>query len=127
MAKKKTKAQPAETVSFEESLEQLKDVVAQLEDGNLTLSESLEKYELGVKNLKCCYQALEQVQKKIELLVDIDEDGNLITRPFDDAATNQPTRRMTRQADIVEDVDFDEELEDGDDYDEDVDDPHSLF
>lgn len=135
MAKRKTKpnrkSKPAgSTIPFEDALTQLREVVGQLESGNLTLSESLEHYEMGVKNLKNCYRALEQAQRKIELLVDLDENGNLITRPFDDTATNQPTRKTTRQADRVDE--FDDEPVEYDEEDEDVecddiDDPNSLF
>lgn len=135
MAKRKTKSNPKESaaseIPFEDALSQLRDVVGQLESGNLSLSESLEHYELGVKNLKNCYRALEQAQKKIELLVDLDENGNLITRPFDDTATQQTTRKTTRQADQVDE--FDDESEEYDEEDEetiepdDIDDPNSLF
>ncbi len=129
----KSKRKP-ESIPFEEALGKLKAVVSELETGNLTLSDSLEQYEQGVKNLKCCYEALESAQKKIELLVRIDDDGNLITQPFDDTATSQPTRKTTRQAkthdplldednDLADEVDID----DLDDEDPDMDDPNSLF
>ena len=70
--------------NFEASLEKLEQVVHQLEEGQLGLSQSLERYEEGVKHLKQCYQALEQAERKIELLAGIDADGNAITEPFDD-------------------------------------------
>ena len=82
-------------------------------------------------------------KKKIELLVDLDENGHLISRPFDSTATVQPTRKTTRQADISEEVDYrgqeDDEADfdkeagfDGDESDDgfdnaDIDDPNSLF
>ena len=129
-SKRKSKSTDSE-IPFEDAMSQLHDVVGQLESGNLTLSESLEHYELGVKNLKNCYRALEQVQKKIELLVDLDENGNLITRPFDDTATHQTTRKTTRQADRIDDFDneadeYDVEGEEAIESD-DIDDPNSLF
>lgn len=135
MAKKKSNSKPAtesndKSIPFEDALEQLRDVVGQLEAGNLTLSESLEHYELGVKNLKNCYRALEEAQKKIELLVDLDENGNLNTRPFDDTATSQPTRKSTRQADVVDEPCATDESDGEDDGEvdiHDIDDPNSLF
>ncbi len=84
MAKKKTKPK---TDSFEASLDQLRAIVAELEEGNLSLDGSLEKYELGVKHLKNCYQALETAQRKIEVLVELDENGKLKTQPFEDQAS----------------------------------------
>ena len=132
MAKKKSQSGNKESASFEIALQRLQEIVGQLENGNLTLTESLEKYELGIKNLNHCYQALEQAQKKIEILVDLDADGNLITKPFDDRATSEPSRKTTRQADLVDgedDGDFDrgnEEYHDEHEAD-DIDDPNSLF
>jgi exodeoxyribonuclease VII small subunit len=133
MAKKKNTSNTstnAETnpVPFEASLEQLRSVVSELENGNLSLSESLEHYERGVKNLKSCYDSLEQAKQKIELLVDLDDNGNLITRQFDNTATSRPSRKTTRQADTEEEY---EDEEDDDEYetddDVDIDDPNSLF
>ena len=132
MAKKKSQSGNDDSTSFEASLNRLQEIVSLLENGNLTLTESLEKYELGIKNLHHCYQALEQAQKKIEILVDIDAEGKLITKPFDDRATSEPGRKTTRQADVVDwddDSGFDGETEEYQDAreDDDIDDPNSLF
>lgn len=82
----------SEIKHFETAFEKLKSIVAQLENGKLTLSESLERYEEGIGNLKDCYEALNQAQLKIEQLVKLDENGRLVTRPFDDAASFDPSR-----------------------------------
>lgn len=68
--------------TFEESLSELERTVADLESGKLGLSESLEKYESGVKVLKDCYQALQDAEQKIELLSRIDESGEVQVEPF---------------------------------------------
>ncbi|MDA7911845.1 exodeoxyribonuclease VII small subunit, partial [bacterium] len=68
MAKKKTAKSASKDVPFEASLEQLRTVVGELEAGNLSLGESLEKYESGINSLKACYAALNSVQQRIELL-----------------------------------------------------------
>ena len=73
--------------SFEQSLEELEQIVRQLEEGQLGLAESLASYELGVKRLKECYQLLERAERRIELLERVDADGEPVTRPFDAAAT----------------------------------------
>ena len=53
MAKpKKSKA----TTTFEEALEDLRTIVHELETGQLGLSESLDRYESGIKGLKQCHQ-----------------------------------------------------------------------
>ena len=138
MAKKKSKPKSPPPVPFEQSLERLKEIVAQLENGNLSLSESLEQYEQGVANLKQCYAALNVAQRKIEMLVNLDEEGNLITRPFDNTASAQlaaGSRRKARsnpvwdddEADDDEEPDDMDEAEEDEDENEEIDDPNSLF
>ena len=100
MAKKKSPSPPNHSVPFETALERLKSVVHELEDGNLSLTDSLDKYESGVNSLKHCYTALKTAEKRIELLVQLDDSGNLITEPFDDAATEQTTRKTTRSSKV---------------------------
>ncbi len=84
MAKRNPKTQPP---SFEASLEELRTIVSSLEEGNLSLDDSLKKYEAGVKHLNLCYAALKDAQRKIEILVELDADGKLRTVPFDDQAS----------------------------------------
>jgi exodeoxyribonuclease VII small subunit len=86
LAEKNSPSDPPEEpdASFEVSLDKLDQVVKQLEEGQLGLTESLERYEEGVKHLKQCYRALEKAERKIELLSGVDSDGNPITEPFDD-------------------------------------------
>ena len=81
MANMKTTEDP---ISFEAALEKLEQVVRQLEDGQLGLSESLARYEEGVRHLKHCHQALASAERKIELLTSVDEAGNAQTEPLDD-------------------------------------------
>jgi exodeoxyribonuclease VII small subunit len=87
LAKNKTAGNSVEEPqsSFEESLERLEQIVRQLEQGRLGLSESLDVYAQGIKHLKQCYQTLEAAERKIELLAGVDAQGNPITQPFDDA------------------------------------------
>ncbi len=85
MAKKK-KTEPNSpdlTRNFETAFEKLEEIVSQLEQGQLTLAESLDRYEEGVRYLKQCYAALNQAERRIELMVNLDEDGRLITEPFE--------------------------------------------
>ncbi len=84
MAKKKTTARDECAGSFEESLEELEKIVAELESGKLGLSDALARYEEGVKHLKGCQRLLETAERKIELLSGVDADGNPITEPFDE-------------------------------------------
>lgn len=126
MAKKKTTRKSksvAPVIPFEQSLEQLKQVVAELENGNLSLTESLEMYQQGIANLKQCHASLENAKKQIEILVDLDSDGNLQTQAFDDSASSQGNHGVRRstamksQTDEIEDF----EPEEDDDYEDDDD------
>jgi len=88
-----TATESAAECSFEDSLAALETVVHDLEDGDLGLSESLARYELGVKHLKQCYQLLESAERKIELLTSVTDDGFAQTEPFDE--TNEPLTAST--------------------------------
>ncbi len=54
---------------FETSLKELEEIVEQLETNDLTLDETLAKYESGIKIYKQCYQTLEKTEKKINILL----------------------------------------------------------
>jgi exodeoxyribonuclease VII small subunit len=75
------------SISFEESLKSLEAIVNDLEDGQTGLSESLAKYEQGVKLLRECYALLQNAERRIELLTRLDATGAAITEPFDDSPT----------------------------------------
>lgn len=84
---------PAAECNFEESLGALEQVVHDLEDGELGLSDSLARYEQGIKHLKQCYQMLESAERRIELLTGIGEDGSALTEAFDES--NEPLAEST--------------------------------
>lgn len=67
--------------SFETSLHALEEVVERLESGDLTLEESLESFELGVKSAARCRKLLKEVELKVELLLK-DRDGGLALEDF---------------------------------------------
>jgi exodeoxyribonuclease VII small subunit len=65
MTKKKT-----ETTGFETSLKELNKIVEQMEQGGLTLEESLTQFEKGIQLTKECQQALKSAEQKIQILVE---------------------------------------------------------
>ncbi len=73
--------------SFEDALKRLEQIVHSLEEGDLGLNQSLERYEEGVKLLRQSYDLLQRAERRIELLSGIDAEGRPITEPFDDTAT----------------------------------------
>ena len=54
--------------NFEESLSELEKIVKMLEKGELSLDESLEKFEVGLKLYKECKDKLSIAEKKITVL-----------------------------------------------------------
>ncbi|MCK4887265.1 MAG: exodeoxyribonuclease VII small subunit [Planctomycetes bacterium] len=53
-------------LSFEETISQLTGIVSQIEQGQIPLQESIEKYERGMTLIKHCRSILTQAEKKIE-------------------------------------------------------------
>jgi len=54
--------------SFEAALAELEALVAQMESGELSLKESLQKYQRGAELLAYCQEALKDAQNQIEVL-----------------------------------------------------------
>ena len=71
---------------FEKSLDELETLVRNLEQGELSLEQSLSAFERGVKLTRACQQALKSAEQRVEQLVQND-DGTQETRPLapDDA------------------------------------------
>ena len=67
--------------SFEEQMENLEKIVAELENGNLNLDESVNKFEEGIKISKECNKILEEAEKKITILVN--ENGEMKEENFE--------------------------------------------
>lgn len=70
-------------VNFEKALEKLEKIVEELEDGDLSLDNSLKKYEEGVKLARMCQEKLDHARKKIETLVKKDN-GEFEKKLFDE-------------------------------------------
>ena len=73
---------PAEqNYSFEEAYKQLSQCVKELEQGNLTLENSIEKYRQGMNYLSTCRRIQTEVKKKIALITRQDN-NELQKTPF---------------------------------------------
>lgn len=71
--------------NFEHSLDELEKVVANLEQGDLSLDESLQSFERGIALFRDCQGALEQAELRVKVLLDPEQPEN--AKPFasDDA------------------------------------------
>ena len=66
----------SEEISFEEALIKLEDVVSQLEQGDvLTLDESLQAFEEGIRLTRLCREKLDAAELRVQQLVEVDEDA----------------------------------------------------
>jgi exodeoxyribonuclease VII small subunit len=68
---------------FEKAFQQLEKIVQRLEGEELPLDESLQLFEEGIRLSRFCHQRLEDVEKKIELIL-ADAKGQPVTEPFDE-------------------------------------------
>ena len=65
----------AKNQTFEVSLKELEKIVRGLEEGDLSLEESLKLFEDGVRLSRECQERLNQAERRIEVLL-TDGDGN---------------------------------------------------
>jgi exodeoxyribonuclease VII small subunit len=62
-------AESSEALSFEQIVEQLASVVAQLEDGELPLEQALRHFEQGVALSRLGSKRLDEAERRIEILL----------------------------------------------------------
>lgn len=55
-------------ITIEESFASLDAIIERLQNGDLTLEESFQKYEEGMKLIKNCNTAIDKVEKKLEVI-----------------------------------------------------------
>lgn len=75
-------------ISFEKALEKLEKIVDDLEAGDLSLDDSLKKYEEGIKLVRVCQQKLGKAKEKIELLSK-DEKGKFKKKAFQERSEEE--------------------------------------
>jgi len=69
-------------VDFEQALQDLEGLVATMEQGDLSLEESLKAFEAGIKLTRDCQAQLSEAEQKVQLL--LEEQGQLQAAPFSD-------------------------------------------
>ena len=67
--------------NFEDSMKNLERIATELENGNLSLDESVKKFEEGMKLAKQCNDILEQAEKKITII--LEKNGELEEQNFE--------------------------------------------
>ena len=69
------------TPQLAQSLDSLEALVERMESGELTLEESLQAFEQGVKLTRECQQALSQAEQKVRILLEQDPQAEPV--PFE--------------------------------------------
>lgn len=92
--------------SFEASLGELERIVRKLEDGDLSLEQSLKLFEDGVRLSRECQERLDQAERRIEILLK-DEDGRPILEEIKPEPANEPREPKVKRR-IVFDTDDDD-------------------
>lgn len=62
----------AEGINFEDAMAELEKLVAQMEESDLSLDESLQAFERGIMLTRQCQQALSQAELRVQALTDKD-------------------------------------------------------
>jgi len=71
----------AEKTNFEDKIRKLEEIAQELENGNLSLDESMKKFEEGMNISKECTKILDEAEKKIMILVN--DNGELREEKYD--------------------------------------------
>lgn len=67
-------------LSFEHAMERLEEIVAKLENGDVPLETAIELFQDGMKLSQLCGSKLEQVERRIEMLIESEQ--GLQRKPF---------------------------------------------
>ena len=68
-------------IDFEKTMEELEKIVEKMENGDMTLDESIKWFQKGMELSRLCSKRLDEVEKKITILLE-DENGKLTEKSF---------------------------------------------
>ncbi len=77
-------ARKRSTTDFEKTLSELEALVEKMEQGELSLEESLQSFERGIQLTRACQQALQEAEQKVQILLEKDGGAQLETFPTDE-------------------------------------------
>ncbi len=63
-----TSPETEKKLSFEQAMQELENIVGDIEQGKVSLEESINKYEQGMKLLQYCRSILDKAEKRIETI-----------------------------------------------------------
>jgi exodeoxyribonuclease VII small subunit len=72
----------APSINFETALEELNELVSRMEQGDLTLEQSLSEFEKGITLIKQCQQLLTDAEQRVQILTQ--QNDSIIIEDFHD-------------------------------------------
>ncbi len=69
--------------NFEDAMARLEKITRELEEGELSLEQSLKKFDEGIRLTAFCRKTLDEAEKKVEIL--LQKNGEVVAEPFSDA------------------------------------------
>lgn len=80
MVKSNTRKKPG-TTDFEKTLKELENLVEHMEQGDISLEDSLKYFERGIQLTRACQQALKDAEQKVSIL--LEKSGNPELQTFE--------------------------------------------
>ena len=77
---RKTSRKGEEAFDFEAALAELEQLVETMEQGDLSLEQSLKDFERGIQLTRSCQKALSEAEQKVQIL--LEKDGAEQLQPF---------------------------------------------
>lgn len=68
--------------NFESALDRLEEITRDLEDGEISLEDSLKKFDEGIKLADYCNKKLTEAKAKVEVL--LNKNGEILSQPYDE-------------------------------------------
>jgi len=70
-------------MDFEKNLNRLEEIVDKMETGELSLGDSLKMFEEGVRLSRECQAQLNEAERKVKVLLNVNESGEAVTEDFE--------------------------------------------
>lgn len=67
-------------LNFEQALQELEALVQRMEQGEISLEDSLKDFERGIELTRTCQKALQEAEQKVQILME--KDGQTRLAPF---------------------------------------------
>jgi len=80
-------AKKQNNIDFGGALAELEALVEKMEDGNISLEESLKYFERGIALTRTCQKALAEAEQKVQIL--LEKNGDQQLRPFSTKDNNE--------------------------------------